>query len=51
MIKCVSGIYYVLRFKSKFEKQTKALIKDYKDEGEDEEGCYDCSDDEDLTEL
>ena len=31
MIKCVSGIYYVLRFKSKFEKQTKALIKDYKD--------------------
>ena len=31
MIRCISGVYFVLRFKSKFEKLTSALIKDYKD--------------------
>ena len=31
MIMCLGGIYYILRFKSKFQKLTRALIKDYKD--------------------
>lgn len=31
MIRCVSGVYYVLRFKSKFDKLTRDLIKDYRD--------------------
>ena len=31
MIKCVGGIYYVLRFKSKFDRLRRSLIRDYKD--------------------
>ena len=31
MIRVVGGIYYVLRFKSKFDKLTPRLVKDYKD--------------------
>ena len=32
MIRCVRGVvYYVLRFKSKFDRLSSALIKDYKD--------------------
>ena len=31
MIRCVSRIYFILRFKSKFEKLKTWLIKDYKD--------------------
>jgi hypothetical protein len=31
MIRCVNGVYFVLRFKSKFDKLTRALINDYKD--------------------
>ena len=31
MIRCVNGVYYVLRFKSKFDRLSNALIKDYKD--------------------
>ena len=31
MIRCVNGIYFVLRFKSKFEKLKTWLIRDYKD--------------------
>ena len=31
MIRSVGGVFYVLRFKSKFDKLTSKLIKDYKD--------------------
>ena len=31
MIRQVGGVYYVLRFKSKFDKLTRSLIREYKD--------------------
>ena len=30
MIRCINGVYFVLRFKSKFDKLSSALIKDYR---------------------